>query len=141
GVERGRDLVWTGLVAIEALADDGLPFGNEVAIPESTVLLSEQDEIAVRCRAGRTARLDQQHEREQAHDLRFAGHELDQEPSEPDCLSAQLIANQTVAGARRVTLVEDEGDDGEDSAEPTREGGLGRDRVWDPPARDLALGA
>src|SRR5438876_323744 len=103
-------------VAIEALADDALPFGDKVAIPTSTVLLSQDDESAVRCRSGRAARLDQQHEREQAHRLRFPGHELDQEPSQPDRLGAELLANQTVAGARRVTLVEDQIDDRENSA-------------------------
>ena len=116
GVDRGLELVRTRLVAIEALADDRLPFGDEVAIPASTVLLSQHDESAVRCRTGRAARLDEQHEREQARRLRLTGHQLNQEPSQPDRLGAELLANQTVAGARRVTLVEDQIDDRENSA-------------------------
>src|SRR6267143_3314021 len=41
GIDRRLDLVWTGLVALEALPHDGLPFGDEVAIPEGSVLLSQ----------------------------------------------------------------------------------------------------
>src|ERR1700694_1342809 len=41
GVDRGLDLVWTGLVTLEALPHNGLPFGDEVAIPEAAVLVNE----------------------------------------------------------------------------------------------------
>src|SRR4029077_8741940 len=41
GVDRRLDLVWTGHVALEASADDGLPCGNEVAVPDGPVLVSE----------------------------------------------------------------------------------------------------
>src|ERR1700730_13914758 len=34
GVDRCLNLVWTRLVTLEALPHDGLPFGDEVAIPE-----------------------------------------------------------------------------------------------------------
>ena len=52
GVNRRLDLVRTGVVALEALAHDGLPFRDEAAIPETAVLIHEQDEVAVGCRPG-----------------------------------------------------------------------------------------
>jgi hypothetical protein len=70
-VDRRLDLVRAGLVAPEALPDDGLAFGNEASIPAAAVLIRQQYEVAVRGRARGPARLDEQHERKQAHDLRF----------------------------------------------------------------------
>src|ERR1700674_3985782 len=139
-VDRRLDLVWTGLVALEALPDDGLPFGEEVTVPDGAVLVSEQDQVAVRRRAGGSPRPDQQHERKQAHALRFVGHELHQETSEPDGLRAELLTDQALPRTRRVTLVEDEIDDGQDGPNPAREIGLVRDAVRDARIADLALG-
>lgn len=79
---------WICLVAPEALPDDGLAFGDQASIPEAAVLVGQQHEGAVRGRACGPARLDEQHEREQPHDLRFLGQQLGQEPSEADCLRA-----------------------------------------------------
>src|ERR1700730_9483139 len=118
GVDRCLNLVWTRLVTLEALPHDGLPLGDEVAIPEGAVLVSEQDEFAVRGRARGASRLDEQHEREQSHDLRFVGYELDQEASEADGLHAKLLADKAVTRTRRVTFVEDEIDDGQHGPKP-----------------------
>ena len=65
GVDRRLDLIRAGLVATEALPDDGLAFGDQASIPEAAVLVGQQHEVAVRGRARGPARLDEQHEREQ----------------------------------------------------------------------------
>jgi hypothetical protein len=52
GVDGGLDLVRAGLVAPQALPDDGLPFGDEPAIPPAAVLVGQQDQAAVRGGAG-----------------------------------------------------------------------------------------
>ena len=50
-----------------------LAFRDEGAIPAAAVLIGEQDEVAGRSRARGPASLDEQHQREQPHDLRFVG--------------------------------------------------------------------
>ena len=52
GVDRGLDLVRTGLVALEAAPHDRLAFGDEVAIPTGAVLVGKQHHGSV----GRGAR-------------------------------------------------------------------------------------
>jgi hypothetical protein len=138
GVDRRLDLVRPGLVALETLADKGLAFVDEVAVPSAAVLVGQQHEVAVRGRAGGPSRLDEQHEREQSHDLRFVGHELGQEPSEADGLGAKVLADELVARAR--TVAEDEVDDGQHGPKAVREVRLIRDPVRDPRVADIALG-
>jgi hypothetical protein len=50
-------------------------------------------------------------------------------------------ADQAVAGAGRVALVEDEVDDGEDAGQAVGDLGVAGDAIGDPRRRDLALGA
>jgi hypothetical protein len=78
--------------------------------------------------------LHEQHQREQPHDFRFGGHECGQQPPEADGLRAQILADEPVAGGRRVTLVEDEVDHGLHSSKAAREVFL----VWNP-VRDLRV--
>ena len=104
------------------------------------VLVGQQHQLAVGGGAGGPPRLDQQHQGEQPHDLGFVGHQLGQDPAQADGLGAQLLADQGVAGAGRVALVEDQVDDGQHGPEPVREVGLVRDPVGDPGVADLALG-
>jgi len=47
-VDGRLDLVWAGIVAAQALANDLLAFGDEGAIPARAVLVSEQDQAAAR---------------------------------------------------------------------------------------------
>jgi hypothetical protein len=140
GVDRRLDLVRAGLVAPQALPDDGLAFGDAVAVPAAAVLVGQQHQLAVGGGAGGPARLDQQHERQQPHDLRFVGHELGQEPSQADGLRAEVVADEPVARAGRVALVEDEVDDGQHGPQAVGELGLVGDPIRDPRVADLALG-
>ena len=84
--------------------------------------------------------LGQQHEREQADDLGLVGHQRGQQPPEPDRLGAQVLADQLVAGAGRVALVEDQVDDGQHGPQAVGQVGLVGHAVRDPRVADLALG-
>jgi len=86
GIDRGLDLVRAGLVANEALPDDHLAFGDQVVIPTAAVLIGEPHQVTVGGGAGGAPRLDEQHQREQHHHLRFGRYQLGQEPSEADSL-------------------------------------------------------
>ena len=44
GVDGRLDLVWAGLVAAQALADDGLALGDQRTVPAGPVLIGEQDQ-------------------------------------------------------------------------------------------------
>jgi hypothetical protein len=82
----------------------------------------------------------EQHQREQALDLRFVGHEVGQQPSEADGLGAEVLADQPVTRAGRIPLVEDQVEDGQYGPQPVPEVGIPRDAVGDPGVADLALG-
>jgi hypothetical protein len=140
GVDGGLELVGAGLVAAQAAPDDGLALGDAVAVPAAAVLVAQRDEVAALVGAGGPAGVDQQHEGEQPHHLGLVGHELGQEPPEPDGLGAQLLADQPVARAGRAALVEDQVDDGQHGPEAVGELGLAGDPVGDPGVADLALG-
>ncbi len=85
-------------------------------------------------------RLDQDHQRQQAHDLGLVRHELGQQPAQADGLGAEVAPVQPVARAGRGALVEDEVHDGQDGADPVREIGLVGQAVGDPGVADLPLG-
>ncbi len=119
---------------LDALVDLG-------AVPGRPVLLLERDEVAIGPRARHQARIVEQHQREQPDRLRLLGHQLDDEPSEPDRLGAQLRSHQRFATGRTVALVEDQVDDGEHGGEPIRQHLGRRHLVRDAGVADLPLGA
>ena len=127
GVDRRLDLVWAGRLRRRHRRTSAWPSAMRRAIPEAPVLIGEQDEVAVRGRARGASRLDEQHQREQPHDLRFVGHQLREEPSEADGFRAQILADEPLARARRVALVEYEVDDRQHRAKAARKVGLARE--------------
>jgi hypothetical protein len=139
GVDRRLYLVRAGLTAAQAAADQLLALGDQLAVPAAAVLVGEQHHLAVWSRARRPARLDEQHQREQPGDLLLVGHQLGQQPAEPDRLRAQVLAHEPVARARRVPLVEDQVDDRQHGPQALGQVGLARDAVRDPSVADLAL--
>src|ERR1700722_12718930 len=74
GVDGSLELESAWSTAAKALPNQQLAFADEVATPESAVLIRKQHEASPRRRAGRPPRLDQQHEREKADRLRLIGH-------------------------------------------------------------------
>ncbi len=97
GVDRRLNLVRTRLVAPQAVPHDRLAFGDQTQIPAAAVLVGQPHQVALRGGAAGPTRIDQQHEREQPHDLQFVGHQLGQEPSEAEGLSAEFLADQPLA--------------------------------------------
>ena len=87
-----------------------------------------------------TARLFEEHQRQQPDRLGLVGHQVDQQPAETDSLLGQLLADQPFTRASGVALVEDQVDDGENGREAVRQVGLFGDPVGDTGVSDLALG-
>ena len=100
-----------------------LALGDQRAVPPGAVLVGEQHELAVAASV-RAARRDsvEQHQREQAQRLGLVRHQLDEQAAEPDRLGAQVVADERVARAGRVALVEDQVDDGEHARAAARAG-------------------
>ncbi len=117
GVDRGEDLVATGSVDREALADQVVALGDQGAVPAGAVLLVERDQLPV-AHPGLAPRLDEHHQREQAGHLRLVGQQLAQDPGQPDGLGGQLGADRVAVAAGEVALVEDEEQHGQHAAEP-----------------------
>ena len=140
GGDRGLDLEGPGEVAAEARPDDRVPFADLAGVPAGAVLIGEADERPVGGGAGRPPCVGQQHQRQEAVRLGLVGHELDQQPAEPDGLVAQLATDEGVTGGGGVALVEDEVDHGEHRPQPGRQLGVGRHPVGDVVGADLLLG-
>ena len=83
----------------------------------------------------------EQHQREQACGLGLVGHQRRHRPRQPDRLGAEIDADQLGARGCRVSLVEQQVQDGEHTGGPFREQLGGRHAVWDPRTDDLVLGA
>ena len=79
-----------------------------LVVPPCAVLVGHQHEVAVLVEPGVAAAVVQQHHREQADDLGFAGQQVDEHSPEPDRLCAQLLTDERIAGGGRVPLVEHE---------------------------------
>jgi hypothetical protein len=116
------------------------PSAIRAPIPQAAVLVGQQHQAPVRRGAAGPPGLDQQHEREQAHDLGLVRHELRQLPSEADGLGAEVVANEPLPGARRVALVEYEVHDRQHGAQAVGEVGVAWHPVRDPGVADLGLG-
>ena len=120
--------------------DERQAFVDLVAIPEATILIVEQHDLAVGCRARRAPRFMQQHQREQAH--RFGlGQQVDEQPAEPDCFARQVDAGQRRPRRRKIAFVEDEIDDAQDAVEALRQFLRRRHFVGNARVANLCLGA
>ncbi len=65
-VDRRLDLIRAGLVPPQTSSDERLTLGDECTVPEASVLVGQQHEVALRGHARSATRLDEQHQREQA---------------------------------------------------------------------------
>ena len=129
------------MVATQRSPDDGLPLQDQTPVPASPILIGEADEPAALIDTRRRAGVEQQHQGKQSEHFGFVGHELREQPTEADRLGAELAANQTIAGARRISLVEDEIDHREDGAKSGRPIGVVGHAVGDSGIADFALRA
>jgi hypothetical protein len=87
-------------------------------VPLPPILVGQQHQFAAGGGPGPPPRLDQKHEGKEAHDLRFVGHELGQQPAQADCLGAEVLTGEPVADAGGVAFVEDEVNDSQHRPEP-----------------------
>jgi hypothetical protein len=76
--------------------------------PTPPVLFIERDEFTVRGRPGGTARLGEDHERQQSGHLAIVRHQHTDQSSEPECFGGEFVSLGLGAGAGgQTTLVED----------------------------------
>jgi hypothetical protein len=136
GVDRGLELIRTGLVAAKAPADDRLTLLDQGTISALAVLLAKQNEGTVGPRSRRTTGLGQEQQRQQAGHLWLVGHERRQDPCQPDRLRAE-----TRLGCARQPGVVDEVDHGQHRAQAVGQLMLLRHAVGDSGRLDLALRA
>ena len=111
--DRRLQLVEPGSAPAHRILEQTLALADPPAIPQRAVLIVEQHELAVFVDACGTARVVQQHQREQARDLGVVGHQAVQQSPQADRLGAQLAAHQPIAGGGEPALVEDQVQDRE----------------------------
>ena len=103
GVDRGLELM-ARLVAAQTPAHEPCPSAISAA-SHSVRSWSASSTSAPSGPTRRPTRLHQQHEREEAGDLRLVGHQLLEQPAEPDRLGAEVLPDQPLARGRRVPSV------------------------------------
>ena len=141
GLDGRLDLVRPGLVAAQAGANDGVPLGDEIAVPGASILVGEADEVAGGvARAGRRAWASSINASSPSASG-SSGMSDTKQPREPDRLAAEVVAGEPPARRRDVPLVEHEVDHREHRAQPVRQLGVVGDAVGDVGGADLVLRA
>ncbi|MCY1297693.1 hypothetical protein D9M70_471440 [compost metagenome] len=141
GSDRGLDLIGAGLAVAHRPVDQRQRLINQWAVPQSAILVFEQDDGAIGIETGARAGMLYHHQRRQPHDLRFRGKKLQQQTPEPDRLLAEIGRDAFRAVHRRIAFVEDEIDHRCDGGEPV--GTIGNIGRFESKAgrRDAGLGA
>ncbi len=139
--DRRLQLVRADRRRAERARDERHPFLDLRSIPAIALLLRERDDGAVRTRPRCAAGIGQEHEREQAGDLRLAGQRLVQHPRQTDRFGGERAPVQGGARGRRVALVEDEVEHVQHDGEPLGSLGLGRQVEPETGAPDALLRA
>ena len=137
-VDGRLDLVRTRAPSAQAGPDQVVPLGDQPRRPTACGPARAGHQHAVG-EAGGSARLGEEHQREQAQDLGLVGHQARQHPGLPDRLRGEVGADLDVGRRRQVPLVEDEVQRGEDAGQPGRQLVVGRDAVRDVRGLDLLL--
>src|SRR6185312_8561625 len=78
------------------------------AIPKRTILLFQSDQLTTLVHARCPSRILQQHQREQAHVLRFIREQFAKHTSETNGFRTQIVSKQALTCACRISFVEDE---------------------------------
>ena len=101
-VQRGDlrlDLVGARPPGPGCAAQEVAALGDLGVVPAIPVLAVEQHELALRRGPGLAPGVMQEHQGEETQRLRFVGHELHQQPPQPDRLGRELPPDERVAGA------------------------------------------
>ena len=131
--DRGLELVPTAGAAAKGRLDERPALLDLVGVPAGAILVLEQDETAGLVESGLAAGVVQQHQGEQAEDLRLVRHQRGERPAEADRLAAEPVADVGVAG------VEDQVDRRQHGVEPGGQRVVGRDPEGDSRRADLVL--
>src|SRR5438128_9680428 len=92
------DLVWTEPPNPQHALDEHPTLGNLGLVPARAILILEYHRtLVVGGLASRSPRIVQEHECQQAADLRLVGHDGSQRPAEADRLRAQLATDHRLA--------------------------------------------
>ena len=121
--------------------DERASFVDLRAIPPRAVLVLEENDFAVGRGASVSARVVEEHQREEPARRRLLRHPREQQPAQANRLCAKLSPDQHVAIARRVAFREDEVDHRHHRLEALESMFFGRDAERDPRVADLALRA
>ncbi len=87
---------------------------DAVPVPPPAILLLERSHRSVGADSLVTPTVVQEHQREECPRLPLLGHQVTQQPSEPNRLRAQILSDRCVTGGRGITFGEDQVDAGGD---------------------------
>ena len=119
-----------------------MPLLDQRIIPDPSVLLAEDHELALRRDPGGATSLGQKHQRQQTGHLAVLRKQRADQSRHPDRLGGQVGAHRVGVGAgREVPLVEDEEQHGQHTGDPRRQVLRGGHPIRDAGRRDLALRA
>jgi hypothetical protein len=104
--DRRLHLIRPGRAMAHRLVDERQPLGDEDAVPARAILILEEHDVAVAVEPRVGARVLQQHERQEAHDLRLAAEQAQQEAPQANRLVAQRRAQGRSPARRRIALAE-----------------------------------
>ena len=110
----------------ERRAESAVPFVDGAAIPPRSILLVERNQLALRPGPRRTARVRQQHQRQQPGDLGFAGNNRYTARVSRIASFERSVAMHCGTAGARVSLVEHEIEHVQHGVEPRRALGGGR---------------
>jgi hypothetical protein len=117
GGDGGLHQIGSGPAMTHGLVDQGQALGDHPRVPQRAILVLQQHHRPIGVEPGRGAGVLQQQQGGQAHDLRLAGEQPQQQPRQADGLSAQRAAGQQFLAAGRIALVEDQIDHGRHGVE------------------------
>ncbi len=140
GRDRRLDRVQTGVCLCRSVFRERDALGDERPVPEPAILVIQRNRSAVGVESSRPAGLGEQQKGEQSGRL-GVGEQCAQGAREGDGLAGEIVADVRVPGRAREPLGEQQVDDSQDPAEPTREIALARRRERNTQRADPLLGA
>lgn len=135
---RRLELHGTGPAHAQGPLDHCRAFVDLAPVPAGAVLVLERDEVAVGIGARFATSVVQQHQRQQAPRFRLIGHELDEQAGEVDRFGTEVAADEGIAAAGGVALVENEVDHAEHARESLGQAMIGRHLVGNASVAELA---
>lgn len=116
------------------------PFAYRGTVPAETVLVGEQNLFSLGVDPRGSAGSGEKQQREQGEDFGLAGHQLAEQPGQPQRLRLQVDPHDIPPAARGMGLGGDEVHHGEYSGQPLGQFGVGGHAVGDPRAGNLLPG-